>query len=36
MRHPKTDEFMLRILYTADWHLGHTLRGYPRDFEWNS
>jgi exonuclease SbcD len=24
---------MLRILHTADWHLGHTLRGYPRDFE---
>jgi exonuclease SbcD len=24
---------MLRILHTADWHLGHTLRGYSRDFE---
>jgi exonuclease SbcD len=24
---------MLRILHTADWHLGHTLRGYPREFE---
>lgn len=24
---------MLRILHTADWHLGQTLRGYPRDFE---
>jgi exonuclease SbcD len=24
---------MLRVLHTADWHLGHTLRGYPRDFE---
>jgi exonuclease SbcD len=24
---------MLRILHTADWHLGHTLRGYPRDYE---
>jgi exonuclease SbcD len=24
---------MLRILHTADWHLGQTLRGYPRDYE---
>jgi len=24
---------MLRVLHTADWHLGHTLRGYQRDFE---
>jgi len=24
---------MLRILHTADWHLGQTLRGYSRDFE---
>jgi len=24
---------MLRILHTADWHLGQTLRGYARDFE---
>jgi exonuclease SbcD len=23
----------LRILHTADWHLGQTLRGYSRDFE---
>jgi DNA repair protein SbcD/Mre11 len=24
---------MVRILHTADWHLGQTLRGYPRDYE---
>jgi DNA repair protein SbcD/Mre11 len=24
---------MLRILHTADWHLGQTLRGYSRDYE---
>ncbi|WP_031498019.1 exonuclease subunit SbcD [Bryobacter aggregatus] len=24
---------MLRILHTADWHLGQTLRGYSRDHE---
>jgi DNA repair protein SbcD/Mre11 len=24
---------VLRILHTADWHLGQTLRGYSRDFE---
>lgn len=24
---------MLQILHTADWHLGHTLREYARDFE---
>ena len=23
----------LRVLHTADWHLGHTLREDPRDFE---
>lgn len=24
---------MLRVLHTADWHLGHTLRGFSREFE---
>ncbi len=24
---------MLRIIHTADWHLGQTLRDYPRDYE---
>ncbi|MBX9927133.1 MAG: exonuclease SbcCD subunit D [Hyphomicrobiaceae bacterium] len=24
---------MLRIIHTADWHLGQTLAGYPRDHE---
>lgn len=23
----------MRIIHTADWHIGHTLRGYPRDHE---
>ena len=23
----------LRLLHTADWHLGHTLHGVERDFE---
>ncbi len=23
----------LRVLHTADWHLGHTLRDHPRDYE---
>ena len=24
---------MLRILHSADWHLGQTFRGYSREFE---
>jgi exonuclease SbcD len=24
---------MLRILHTADWHLGQTFRGHSREFE---
>lgn len=24
---------MIRILHTADWHIGQTLRGFPRDYE---
>jgi exonuclease SbcD len=27
---------MIRILHTADWHLGHTLRGYTREIEHES
>lgn len=27
---------MLRILHTADWHLGQTFRGYSREFEHES
>ena len=23
----------LRIFHTADWHLGHSLHGLPRDYE---
>ncbi len=23
----------MRIIHTADWHIGQTLRGYPREFE---
>jgi len=29
----KAGLFMLRILHTADWHLGQNFRGYSRDFE---
>jgi len=24
---------MVRVLHTADWHIGQTLRGYPREYE---
>jgi exonuclease SbcD len=24
---------LIRILHTADWHIGHTLRGYDREAE---
>lgn len=24
---------MVRVLHTGDWHIGQTLRGYPRDYE---
>jgi len=24
---------LIRVLHTADWHIGHTLRGYSRESE---
>ncbi len=30
---PPYPKKVLRLLHTADWHLGQTLRGYPRDEE---